>query len=155
MKKSKWALVITILITYLIVSKILYWIDTASGVLQGDFTGAWNAIVIRVLGRDLPLLLAVIGFVLIHKLKGKLWVKIALGYVATVGILFLYIFTLVAIGMMSVMSYLSLFIYYTVSYAIINLVLILKDVIKRKSKMEGISFVGKAKKEEVDDEQVA
>lgn len=147
MKNRNWTFVKTVLITYLVIAKMLFWIDTASGMMQGDMSGAWNAILMRFIGWDFPLLLAVIGFVAIHKLKGRLWVKLALGYLATNAILFLYIFIMVAIGMISVMSYFNLFIYYTVSYIIINSVLILKDYLKQKGQVEQVSFSSKAKKQ--------
>jgi len=141
MKNQKWTFVKTAIITYLAVSKILYWIDAASDIMQGDIGGAWLSVIIRVLGRDLPLLLAVIGFVFIHKSKGRLWIKFTLGYVATIAILFLYLFIMVSIGRMIVISYFNLFVYYSVSYAIINLVLLGKDFIKRKAKTEEITII--------------
>ena len=133
---NKWAWVKTILITYLAVSKILYWIDAASDVLQGDMGGAWISVVMRIIGRDGPLLLAVIGFVAIHKTRGRLWIKLIVGYGATIGILFSYLFIMVSLGRISVMSYFNLFVYYSVSYAVINLVLLGKDLIKRRTTAE-------------------
>ena len=136
MKSNKWTWVKTILITYLAVSKILYWIDAASDVLQGDVGGAWISIVIRIIGRDGPLLLAVIGFVAIHKTRGRLWIKLIIGYAATISILFSYLFIMVSLGRIYVTSYFNLFVYYSVSYGVINVVLLLKDLIKRKTKTE-------------------
>jgi len=141
MKGQKWSFVKTALITYLAVSKILYWIDAASDMMQGDMGGARIAIIIRIIGRDLPLVLAVIGFVFIHKSRGRLWIKLILGYVATIGILFLYLFIMVSLGRISVMSYFNLFVYYSVSYVIINVVLLGKELIKRKAKAEEISIL--------------
>jgi len=141
MKNQKWTFVKTAFITYLAVSKILTWIDAASDMMQGDVGGARVAIIIRLIGRDLPLILAVIGFVFIHKSKGRLWLKLILGYVATIAILFLYLFIMVSLGRISVMSYFNLFVYYSVSYAIINLVLIGKDFLKKKAKTEEVSLI--------------
>jgi len=141
MKSQKWTFVKTALITYLAVSKILYWIDAASEMMQGDIGGARIAIILRILGRDLPLILAVIGFVFIHKSKGRLWVKLLLGYVATITILFLYLFIMVSIGRMTVMSYFNLFVYYSVSYAIINVVLLVKDFVKKRAKGDEVSII--------------
>jgi len=72
MKNQKWAFAKTALITYLAVSKILYWIDAASDMMQRDIGGAWFAIFGRLIVRDLPIIFAVIGFVFIHKSKGRL-----------------------------------------------------------------------------------
>ncbi|MCL2364354.1 MAG: hypothetical protein FWC71_06810 [Defluviitaleaceae bacterium] len=138
MKTNKWAVAKTILITYLAVSKILYWIDAASDMMQGDFGGAWISVMLRIIGRDGPLLLAVIGFVAIHKMRGRLWIKLIAGYAATIGILFSYLFIMVSLGRISVMSYFNLFVYYSFSYAIINVVLLFKEWLKRKSKMEDL-----------------
>jgi len=141
MKNKKWTFVKTALITYLAVSKILYWIDAASDMMQGDLEGAWIAVMIRLMGRDLPLILAVIGFVFIHKSKGRLWLKLILGYAATIAILFLYLFIMVSIGRIYVRSYFNLFIYYSVSYAVINLVLIGKDLLRKMAKSEELSIL--------------
>jgi len=141
MKSQKWTFIKTALITYLAVSKILYWIDAASDMMQGDFGGARVAVIIRIIGRDLPLVLAVIGFVFIHKSRGRLWIKLIVGYAATIAILFSYLFIMVSIGRIYVTSYLNLYVYYSVSYAIINLVLLGKDLLKRKAKTEEISII--------------
>jgi len=141
MKSQKWTFVKAAFITYLAVSKILTWIDAASDMMQGDMGGARVAIIIRIIGRDLPLLFAVIGFVFIHKSKGRLWLKLILGYVATIAILFLYLFVMVSLGRISVTSYFNLFVYYSVSYAIINLVLLGKDFLKKKAKTEEVSLI--------------
>lgn len=140
-KNQKWTFIKTALITYLAVSKILYWIDAASDMMQGDFGGARVAVIIRIIGRDLPLVLAVIGFVYIHKSRGRLWIKLIIGYAATITILFSYLFIMVSIGRIYVNSCLNLYVYYSVSYAIINLVLLGKDFLKRKAKTEEISII--------------
>jgi len=140
MKTNKWAVAKTILITYLAVSKILYWIDAASDMMQGDFGSAWLSVVLRIIGRDGPLLLAVIGFVAIHRTRGRLWIKLIVGYAATIGILFSYLFIMVSLGRIYVMSYLNLFVYYSISYVVINVVLLLKDLLKRKAKTDEALF---------------
>jgi len=137
MKKQKWTFAKTALITYLAASKILYWIDAASEMIQSDIGGARIAIFIRVIGRDLPLILAVIGFVFIHRSKGRLWIKLIIGYGATIFILFLYLFIMVSLGRIYLASSpLYLFAYYSVSYIVISLVLIGKDFMKRRAKAE-------------------
>jgi len=141
-KNQKWTFVKTALITYLAASKILYWIDAASDMMHGDIGGAWVVVILRLIGRDLPLILAVIGFVFIHKSKGRLWIKLIVGYVATISILFLYLFIMVSIGRIYIASsYFSLFAYYSVSYAVINVVLLGKNFLKRRAKTEEISLI--------------
>ncbi|MCL2362861.1 MAG: hypothetical protein FWC73_13735 [Defluviitaleaceae bacterium] len=149
MKNQKWTFVKTALITYLAASKILYWIDAASDMMQADIGGARIAILFRIIGRDLPLVLAVIGFVFIHKSKGRLWLKLIVGYVATITILFSYLFIMEAIGRIYIASsYLSLFTYYSVSYAVINVVLLGKDFLKRRAKTEEISLLSSESEDE-------
>jgi len=144
MKNQKWAFFKTALITYLAISKILNWIDTASDLMQGNPGGAGFAIFARLVVRELPLILAVIGFVFIHKSKGRLWVKLIVGYVATITILFAYLFIApLFINLVVITPLFDLFVYYSVSYAIINLVLIGKDFLKKKIKAEDVSIISK------------
>ena len=142
MKNQKWTFFKTVIITYLAISKILYWIDTASDMMQGDLGGAGFAIFARVVVREMPLILAVIGFSFIHKSKGRLWIKLIVGYVATIAILFSYLFIApLFINLVVVTPLFDLFVYYSVSYAIINLVLIGKDFLKKKTKAENVSII--------------
>jgi len=144
MKNQKWAFFKTALITYLAISKILNWIDTASDLMQGNPGGAGFAIFARVIVRELPLILAVIGFVFIHKSKGRLWIKLIVGYVVIIGILFAYLFIApLFFNLLIVTPLFDLFVYYSVSYAVINLVLIGKDLLKKKTKAEEISIIDK------------
>jgi len=144
MKNQKWAFFKTAVITYLAISKILNWIDTASEMMQGNPGGAGFAIIARLIVRELPLVLAVVGFVFVHKSKGRLWVKLAVGYAVTMAILFAYLFIApLFFNLLIVTPLFDLFVYYSVSYAIINLVLIGKDLLKKKTKSEEISIINK------------
>jgi len=142
MKNQKWNFFKTALITYLAISKILYWIDTASDMMQGNPWSAWFAIFSRIIVRELPLILAVLGFVFIHKSKGRLWIKLIIGYVATIAILFSYLFIApLFVNLVVETPLIELFLYYTTSYIIINLVLMGKDLLKKKTKNEEISMI--------------
>jgi len=142
MKNQKWTFFKTALITYLAISKILNWIDTASDVMQGGPGNAGFAIFARLVVRELPLILAVIGFVFIHKSKGRLWIKLIVGYVATIAILFSYLFIApLFINLVVETPLFDLFVYYSMSYVIINLVLIGKDLLKKKTKNEEVSII--------------
>jgi len=142
MKNQKWTFLKTAIITYLAASKILYWIDTASDMMQGGPGATWFAIFARLVVRELPLILAVVGFVLIHKSKGRLWIKLIVGYIVTIAILFSYLFIApLFINLVVVTPLFELFVYYSVSYAAINLVLIGKDLLKKKT--AGISIINK------------
>lgn len=144
MKNQKWTFFKTAIITYLAVSKILNWIDTVSDMMQWNPGGAGFAIFVRLIARELPLIFAVIGFVFIHKSKGRLWIKLAVGYVVTIGILFSYLFIApLFFNLLIVTPLFDLFVYYSASYVIINLVLIGKDFLKKKTKAEEISLLNK------------
>jgi len=147
MKSQKWAFFKSTIITYLAFSKILSWIDTASDMMQGDPGrpgGIWFALFVRVIVRDLPLILAVVGFVFIHKSKGRLWIKLIVGYVATIAILFAYLFIApFFFNLVVVTPLFDLFVYYSTSYVIINLVLICKDFLKKRTKAEEVSLINK------------
>jgi len=150
-KNQKWVFFKSAIITYLAISKILNWVDTASDMIQGDVGGAywWFPIFARLVVREVPLILAVLGFVLIHKSRGRLWIKLIIGYVATIVILFSYIFIApLFINLTVVTPLLNLFIYYTASYVVINAVLIGKDLLKKKTKSEEVSIID-TKSEEV------
>jgi len=68
------------------------------------------------------------------------------GYVATIAILFLYLFIAPLIfNLLIVTPLFDLFLYYTVSYVIINLVLIGKDYLKKKTKAEEVSIINNEK----------
>jgi len=139
MKNKKWDFIKTAIITYLAASKILYWIDAIQDMMHADIGGAWFAIFARVIVRDLPLVLAVIGFVFLHRSRGRLWIKLIIGYVATIAILFSYIYIMVWLGRIYLASSpVSLLIYYSISYVVINLVLLGKDYIKKRAKSEDV-----------------
>jgi len=146
MKSQKWAFAKTAIITFLAVSKMLNWIDTAFEVIRSDASGAWFVIFSRIVVRDLPIVLAVIGFVLVHRSKGRLWIKLIIGYVATISILFLYLFIAPLIINMRIETPLfELFLYYSVSYVAINIVLVGKDLLKKRTKSEEISIIDNEK----------
>jgi len=68
------------------------------------------------------------------------------GYVATIAILFLYLFIAPFIfNLLIVTPLFDLFVYYTISYVIINLVLIGKDYLKKKTKAEEVSIINNEK----------
>jgi len=146
MKNKKWAFAKSALITFLAASKILNWIDAGFEVIRSDAEVAWFPIVARLIVRDLPIALAVIGFVFIHSSKGRLWIKLIIGYVATIGILFLYLFIAPLIFNMSIVTPLfDLFVYYSVSYIAINIFLVGKDMLKKRTKGDEISLTDSGK----------
>jgi len=141
MKNKKWDFAKSALITFLAASKILNWIDAGFEMIQSDAEVAWFPLFARLIVRDLPIALAVIGFVFIHRSKGRLWIKLIIGYVATIAILFLYLFIAPLIFNMSIITPLfDLFVYYSVSYVAINIFLVGKDIFKRRTKGDEASL---------------
>lgn|GEM_PF-1463452 len=142
MKNQRMDFFKTAIITYLAASKILNWIDKGLDVMQSDAEGARFAIIARLIVRELPLILAVVGLVFVHKSKGRLWIKLMVGYVATIAILFAYLFIApFFFNLLVVTPLFDLFMYYTVSYVILNLVLIGKSFLKTKTKTEEVSII--------------
>ena len=134
MKNQKIDFFKTAVITYLAASKILNWIDMASDMMQGGPEVTWFAIFARIFVRELPLILAVVGLVFVHRPKGRLWIKLIVGYIATIAILFAYLFIApLFINLVIVARLFDLFVYYSVSYVILNLVLIGKNLLKKKT----------------------
>jgi len=99
-KKSKWLPIKEILIVYLAVSKVLYWVETVSGVGQSDFGEMSRALLMRLLERDLLLIAVVILFYFLdglteRKLRGgRIWKHVVFyvaGFVGLIGLFYLYI----------------------------------------------------------------
>ena len=67
-KKEKWKPVMEILFTYLAISKILYWYNNVTAMGQGDILGAMEGFLIRFLHNDLILIIGVIFFYFLDKL---------------------------------------------------------------------------------------
>ena len=99
-KKGKWLPIKEILIVYLAVSKALYWVETMGGIGQSDFGDMASALFMRLLERDLLLLVSVILFYCLdglteRKLRGGgLWKYVVLyvvGFVGLIGLFYSYI----------------------------------------------------------------
>ncbi|MCL2563963.1 MAG: SHOCT domain-containing protein [Oscillospiraceae bacterium] len=68
MKKKKWAPIKEILFSYLAISKALYWINTVAAMNQSDMGGAGEAVLMRFLMQDMPIILIVLAFFALDKL---------------------------------------------------------------------------------------
>jgi len=88
-----------ILFGYLALSKILYWIDMIAGAEQGDFRNAAGAVWIRLIDRDILLVIIVILFVFLEKLLMKKFkvsgilkhvLLYVIGYVGMIGLFYMY-----------------------------------------------------------------
>ena len=98
-KKDKWLSIKEVLFVYLALSKIIYWVETVLAMEQSDFGGIGTAVLMRLLNRDLLLILSVIFFLLLDKfiekkLKGgNLWKNVllyAVGFVGMIGLTYAY-----------------------------------------------------------------
>jgi len=101
MKKKSWVNIKEILFLYLAANKVMDWMNTASTARQGDLEGVGEAILIRVLNRDIILIVPII---IIYSLDKFLYFNkeskysnalkelaiYAIGYVAMIGFLYIY-----------------------------------------------------------------
>jgi len=101
--KKKWLPIKEILFTYLAISKVLYWVETAGQMGQGDLSIAVNAVLMRMLDRDILLVATVIFFYFLDKLimkkskSGSIAKYIMLyvvGFVGMIGLFYIYIWIL-------------------------------------------------------------
>jgi len=129
---------------YLAISKILYWIDSIGEVVtQSDLEGAGMLALNRVISRELPIILVVVCIIIIDMSKGKLLVKLVIGYVVSLASISLYIFImnhLVFQMPLGLEVYIDNAVGFTIYYAIISVILSvkyhLKDKLKESSETE-------------------
>ena len=100
MKKKRWLPIKEILFAYLAVSKMLYWVETFQTMEYPGFGGVGELVLMRLLNRDLLLIISVILFYLLDMLiwkKGsggnrilKHTVFYAIGFVGMVSLFYIY-----------------------------------------------------------------
>jgi len=138
MKKRKWSGLKEGIILYLAISKILYWMNLVEEMAQSDFEGVWLVVIDRILTRDLPIILVVACLVIIDMSKGNHYLKLAIGYVVYVGILFVYLAATQWIfqgdPMAGILLFRGSFVGFTIQYVIISAVLSLKEHFIEKAK---------------------
>ena len=134
-------------VAYLAISKAMYWLSIVAG--AEGFDGVWRAVLERLIGRDIVIILLVISiytFEYIFVIKRKKWtgnlaqaVLIAIGYVIYVVIVFAYILVLNLILQESfnLRSFLEGFfrrdfLNLSISYFIIAAFIFLKESFKKK-----------------------
>ena len=130
LKNPKWATLQEIIITFLAVSKILMWMDTLSEATAQELAGAGAQVMMRALDRDLPLIIVTVLFVLTGKLKGNLWKKLGLGYVAAVAFLMTYVFIMDLIFGREPDAYINMLIGFSISFVFVTIFLNLKYYFK-------------------------
>ncbi|MCL2372298.1 MAG: hypothetical protein FWC78_02725 [Defluviitaleaceae bacterium] len=138
MKNKKWSGVKEGIIMYLAISKIMYWANIASDMAQNDFEGAWPLIVDRILLQDLPLVLVIACIVVIDRSRANSYLKFALGYLAYLGIIFVYLLVLFGVfedGFMAgVLFFRDSFLSFTIMFVVITVVLSVKERFTSKLK---------------------
>jgi len=136
MKNRKWAGLKAGIIMYLAISKIFYWQNMIVELLQSDLENAWSLVLDRLLTQDLPLILVIACLVVIDMSKGKIHIKLAIGYVAYIGILFVYAVALQWIfqnnPMEGVLFFRDSFVAFTIQFAIIGVILEIKEHFMKK-----------------------
>ena len=138
MKKRKWSGLKDGLIMYLAISKIMYWINVVAGMAQNDFEEALPFVIDRILTQDLPIILVVACMVVIDRSKGKIHTKLAIGYVAFIGISFVYTVAIQWIfqgdPMGGVLFFGRQFVGFTIQYVVITVILEVKEHFIKKVK---------------------
>lgn len=99
MKKERFLPIKEMLFSYLAISKILYWSNTIAAIDQRDLGGVGDAVLTRLLDRDLMLISIVILFYFLEKLIFKKYrdsgilkhiVLYAAGFVGMIGLFYFY-----------------------------------------------------------------
>ena len=141
---KKWAPIKEMLFTYLAVSKILYWLDTASYMNQHDLGNVWQAVLLRFVNRDFMIIVSVVAFYFLDKYvvfkkskSSKILEHIVyyiIGYVAIAAVTFIYIRILMLFAPVTVDSWVEFIGYGTLGYLVVIVVLELKQYFKGKQK---------------------
>ena len=92
-KKISAASIKNLLIMYLAISKIHYWIEVVREMIEQDIAMSSMEVLNRATNRELPIIMVAICFIIMDSAKGKLYVKLILGYLITVGAYTAYLFT--------------------------------------------------------------
>ena len=123
---------------YLAISKIFYWFNVIGELARNDWEDAGTFVINRILNQDLPIILVVACLVIIDMSKGKFWTKIAIGYVAYIGILVVYSVSMAWIfdgdPMAGLTFFRDSFVTFTIQFAIIAVILQIKESFMKKVK---------------------
>jgi len=143
---KKWSPVKEILFSYLAISKILYWLNTATTFSQHDLGNVWEAVIERLLFQDFSIILGVVVFFALDKLialkktkNSKILEQViyyVIGYVALVSVTFTYIQILSLFFTVTVYSWSEFIAYGTIAYLVVTVVLNVKHYFKEKLKPE-------------------
>jgi len=153
---KKWSPVKEILFSYLAISKILYWFNTATYMSQQDLGNVGVAILQRLLFQDFAIIMGVVIFFVLDRLivfkkakNSKILQQViyyAIGYVALAGFVFIYSQILTLFFSVTVHSWVEFIIYGTIGYLVVTVVLNLKHYFKEKLKPEYIPQLDSADK---------
>ena len=141
--KKQWIPIKQILFTYLALSKILYWVETAFTMEQNDWMGVFNAVLMRLLNRDIMLVASIMLMFALDKLimkksedenKTRYATVYVIGYVGMIGLFYLYGWVLnwfITVHMPSLRSLVSSTL---VGYVVAMIALNIKYYLKAKEK---------------------
>ena len=137
-KQKKWTGLKEGIIMYLAISKIFYFQGMIEEMTQNDWEGALPILIDRVLNRDLPLILVIACLVIIDMSKGKFYIKLAIGYVAYIGIILAYSVAMAWLfqgdPMEGLLFFREQFLGFTIQFAIIAVILDIKERFMKKVK---------------------
>jgi len=136
MKKRKWSGLKEGIILYLAISKIMYWMSIVGEMAQHDFEGALPYVLDRIANRDLPIILVIICLIILDRINGNHYVKLAIGYAGFIGVVFIYTVTMQWIFEGSLweglLFFRDSFVGFTIQFVIISVLLSLKERFMKK-----------------------
>jgi len=127
----------SLIIMYLAISKIHNWIDTIREMVEADVAVSSLEVLNRTINRDLPIIMVAVCFLIMDSVKGKLYKKMALGFIITVAAYTAYIFSMrVILGLFFTVAdtnWLLFYMNFTISFFAAAIVLNIKKYIHKKS----------------------
>jgi hypothetical protein len=132
--KKKWPIIKDWILYFLAVSKILHWMGNAQEFVQNEHVSTSWAVLERILSQELPLALMIVCIAIIENIKkANLFLKLAIGYVACLAVIFGYIWILSLIFAHFQAEYFYVFISFSISYAMIAVILNIKEYFQNRS----------------------
>jgi len=135
MEKRKWSGLKKGIFLYLV---IFHCVNIIRGAVQSDFENTGFFVIERIVNQDLPIILAITCAVIINIIKGNRFLKLVIGYVVYVGILFIctvavqWIFQ--GYPITGLLVFRASFLRFTIKFVIISVILSLKEHFMNKRK---------------------
>ena len=153
MKKTKGSIIKEMLIVYLTFSKVLYWIDTVSAIEGDDLGSVGRAVIERLIGRDIIIILGIIFFYILESFISKKAkadniskevLIYVIGYIGLIGIFYAYMLILSFFHSIQFPTPWQLVSDSIIGYAVAMVIINIKFYFKEKEKKKYIESNNKA-----------